>query len=284
MKQPNRFLAGAAAIAALFPICATSLAATNTAAPDYQIFIVQKSSVEFPRPPEQIDRWHGSTVSCTTDLQKILFRGADPGTQAINKQLAAKIPPACNAELGMSKNEYSVPYISKRYISVVSYELTMLQGAGGSCHGSYDADLYIRKTGKELQLKDVVASKDLPKIYSGLAGEAIVQRFVAGQRPLSSLSRIIKDLESSKGELGLVIEKNRLKVIIPGFIASCADGNDNRVPLPTEYITDKSLRAEIDRLPKPDKDENRLRDYFCKNADPSDPIVRQTCTPNKPAP
>lgn len=281
MRQTHRFLAGAAALTVLFPVCATSVAA---APPDYQTFIVQKGRFDYPRPPEQIDKWHGPKIPCVADRQKILFRGADPGTQAINKQLAAKIPPACNAELGMSKNEYSVPYISKRYISVVNNELTMLQGAGGSCHGSYDADLYIRKTGKEIQLKDVVASKDLPEIYSRLAGKAIVQRIVAGQRPLSSLSRIIKDLESSKGELGLVIENNRLKVIIPGFIASCADGNDNRVPLPIEYVTDKSLRAEIAKLPKPDDDSNQLRDYFCKNADLKDPIVRQTCTPDKPAP
>ncbi len=211
----------------------------------YRRVLIQKGSFHFPRPKKEVTKWSGPTIRCDSDIQSIEFLGSTPAIARINRTLASQVPEKCNPKLGMSKSTFEVPYISKAFVGVTGHILVMPQGAGGSCHGAYHAQLFDRTTGKELLLKDVVARDVLPSLYPQMAEQAMQQRIRAGQSSLSRPQRIVEQLRESGGNLGLLISNKRLFVLFNSFISSCADGNRNVVAIPPALIQNKTLMTEL---------------------------------------
>jgi hypothetical protein len=214
----------------------------------YRRVSVQKGTFHFPRPPKEITKWSGPTITCDADIQKLIFVGSEPGITRINKLLASEVPEKCNPKIQLSRSSYEVPYTSRGFIGVTGHVNVEGQGAGGSCHGTYLAHLFDRTTGQELRLRDVVASNILPAVYQHLAEQAVQDRIRAGQSPQSRVSRVVERLNNSQGELGLIIKNRILYVLFNDFISSCADGNRNVVSLPLTLIQNKKLMAELGLL------------------------------------
>lgn len=246
-KMSTRGIAAAALLAAT----AGGIVLTRQSAADnsFDISKAQTGEIAFKLTAKDLasgmayeDECPGKTCYCDADVDKVQLTANDAATKKINQSLAAQAAPFCAVSLQSSASTSRVTFINGDFVSVVSDQLAMPRGGGGSCHGKTVAGTYDRQSGAELQLKDVVKPADMPAVANLLAQSIITAQMRRDPEPLTSEAEIAKGLAQKNGKLGLFIDNGRLMVQVDQFLFSCADGHSFPAQLPTKFVTNEKLR------------------------------------------
>ncbi|MBP7253202.1 MAG: hypothetical protein KBA75_06945 [Alphaproteobacteria bacterium] len=242
---------GAVAAVALLAATASGIVLTRQSSADnsFSVSKVQTGAVSFKLSTKDVasglafeDECPGKVCTCDADVDKVQLNSNDAASLRINQSLASHAAPFCAVSLQGSTSASRVTFINNDFVSVVSDQLALQRGAGGSCHGKTVAETYDRQSGAELQLKDVVKPADLPAVASILAKSIITEQMRKDPEPFISEAELAKGLTEKNGKLGLFIDNGKLMVQVDQFLFSCADGHSFPAQLPTQFVTNDRLR------------------------------------------
>ncbi len=243
-KFPSTLVASAAALAAAAILVTSGCNADQE--PSYQITTVQRGSFSFTPSPQDLASGAIAPEQCEADVRRVKLLGGQPGDARINAALDGALPPACDAFNNKLVSIPKVTYASDLAVSILTEQLQLARGAGGGCHGSTIGQTFDRRTGNEIQLRDVVAPENLPSVLK-LAAEEIAHR----QNLHSPGSALAVDVEErlvrTQGRLGLVVDaaqggRPAVNVQIGEFMFSCADGSNFSAAIPAKFITHPALK------------------------------------------
>lgn len=242
---------GAVAAMALLVATTSGIVLTRQSSADdsFSVTKAQTGAVTFKMTTQDVaaglayeDECPGKVCTCDADIDKVQLKSNDAASQRINQSLAAHAAPFCAVSLQSSTSAARVTFINNDFVSVVSDQLALPRGAGGSCHGKTVAEAYDRQSGVELQLKDVVKLADMPVIASILAKSIFAEQMRKDPEPFTSEAEIAKGLTEKNGKLGVFIDNGKLMVQVDQFLFSCADGHSFPAQLPTRFVTNDKLR------------------------------------------
>lgn len=250
-KLSNPLMAGAAALAAAAVLVTTGCNADQK--PAYEISTVQRGNFSFTPTSEDISS--GSIVpgqckdnvcSCEADVQRVKLLGNQPGDVRINTVLDGRLPATCDVYNEKIVSRPKVTYASDAVVSILTEQLVLGRGAGGGCHGSTIGQIFDRRTGNEIQLRDAVAPENLSTVLRLTAVEIATRQ---NQRSPGSVhsADVEEDLIRTQGRLGLIVDphqggKAAVRVQIGEFLFSCADGSSLSAAVPSKFITHPALQ------------------------------------------